>query len=285
MTPTANRKVGIVGASGYVGEEVVRLTRTAGLTPIAISRSKRPSSPELEWATLDSIGNDIPLWIDVGPIASFTERKDAVAAKGAEKYIAISSTSLLTKASSPSSDDREMTKRLERSERAIEDWGRTNGIEWVILRPTVIYGLGKDRNICEIAAMIRRFGFFPIFGKAAGKRQPIHATDLATACLQAALSPSAHGAYNVAGAEVLTYREMVRRIFQALDRRPIMPTVPMPLFRAALAALNRLPRYRNWTPEMAERMNKDMAFSNDEAVRDFGFQPRPFDLSATDLPS
>ena len=177
-----------------------------------------------------------------------------------------------------------MTKRLQRSEMAIETWAKERNIEWVILRPTIIYGLGKDRNICEIAAMIRRFGFFPVFGAASGKRQPIHATDVAQACVKAVLSASAHGAYNIAGAETLTYREMVERIFSAMGRKAIIPTVPLSAFRTALIFINRVPRYRNWTPEMAERMNKDMVFDNSQAEKEFGFKPAPFNLSPLDLP-
>ena len=44
--------------------------------------------------------------------------------------------------------------------RRVVTWAKSRGIEWVILRPTLIYGLGRDKNISEIARFIRRFSFF-----------------------------------------------------------------------------------------------------------------------------
>ena len=155
----------------------------------------------------------------------------------------------------------------------------------MILRPTLIYGLGRDRNICEIARFIRRFGFFPLFGKANGLRQPIHAKDVANACLAALDAPAAaNRAYNIAGGETLTYRDMVGRVFAALGRRPFVLTVPLRGFRLAATMLRSLPRYRQWSASMAERMNQDLVFEQIEPMRDLSFYPRGFDLTAEDLP-
>ena len=89
------------------------------------------------------------------------------------------------------------------------------------MRPTLIYGLGKVKNVREIAALIKRFGFFPIVGAGNGKRQPVHAEDLARACVSALLTETAaNRAYNISGGEVLTYREMVNRIFASLADAP-----------------------------------------------------------------
>lgn len=92
---------------------------------------------------------------------------------------------------------------------------------WVILRPTLIYGRGRDRNITVIARFIRRFGFFPVLGRATGLRQPVHAEDVALACHRALEAPAAtNRAYNISGGETVTYREMVRRVFLALEGGP-----------------------------------------------------------------
>ncbi len=70
-------------------------------------------------------------------------------------------------------------------------WAASHGVEWIILRPTLIYGLGRDKNIAEIARFVRRFGFSPLFGKAKGLRQPLHAQDVAGACIAALDAPDA----------------------------------------------------------------------------------------------
>ena len=71
------------------------------------------------------------------------------------------------------------------SEDKVKAWATAHKIDWIILRPTLIYGYGRDKNISEIAQVIRRFGFFPLFGPAQGLRQPIHVEDVALACCRA----------------------------------------------------------------------------------------------------
>src|SRR3546814_2901272 len=79
-------------------------------------------------------------------------------------------------------------------------------------------------------------------------RQPIHAEDVAAACVVALQAPgAANRAYNLSGGETLAYREMVARVFAALGRPARLVTVPLWAFRLAVAVLRRLPRYRHWT--------------------------------------
>jgi hypothetical protein len=56
------------------------------------------------------------------------------------------------------------------------------------------------------------------------------------------------------------------------------------MFQLAVAVVRVLPRYKHWTVEMAERMNRDLVFDHADATRDLGFSPRPFALSPEDLP-
>lgn len=276
--------VGVVGAAGNTGAAAVAAARAHSLTPIGFSRAQRYSD-NLEWQQLtDEPKVRVPLWIDAGPIVTFHERRDSILRRGAKKIVAISSTSLFTKAASTSSAEAKIAQLLEASEQDLASWCATNSLEWVILRPTLIYGSGRDRNVREIAALIRRFGVFPLLGGGKGRRQPIHAADLGSACVGALLSRKAvNRAYNVSGGEILTYRQMVERVFQAIGRPALMPSVPLTAFRLALALLRRNKRFAHWTPEMAERMNLDMVFDHSEATEDFAFRPRPFTLEKTDL--
>ena len=123
-----------------------------------------------------------------------------------------------------------------------------------------------------------------MFGKANGLRQPIHAQDVAGACIGALqASDAANRAYNISGGETLTYRDMVARVFAALGRRPRLLTVPLWAFRLAGAVLRYVPRYRQWSVAMVERMNRDLVFDHTEAARDLGYMPRPFNLTEDDL--
>jgi nucleoside-diphosphate-sugar epimerase len=131
--------------------------------------------------------------------------------------------------------------------------------------------------VAFIANFIRRFGFFPLAGSGDGRRQPLHAEDLAQACVTVlGIAATYNRAYNLSGGETLTYRQMVERIFTALGRKPRVFELPLPLFHAAFAMLRLLSRYRYLNTAMIARMSDDLVFDHSEASRDFGFGPGGF---------
>ncbi|MFZ3129446.1 MAG: NAD-dependent epimerase/dehydratase family protein [Rhodoferax sp.] len=269
---------------------MISLLIDSGARVCAFSRqSIKTVGDGIAWRNLaDSLSaNPVELnyWICVAPIWVLPEHFPLIEASGARRVVALSSTSRFTKVGSGDTAENAVAARLIEAEDRFVAWAKSCGIEWVILRPTLIYGLGQDKNISEIARFIRRFRFFPVFGRAQGLRQPIHAEDVAAACTSALQTTDAvNRAYNISGGETLTYREMVVRVFVALSRQPRLLTVPRWVFRLAVVMLHRLPRYRQWSVAMAERMNRDLVFDHTEAARHLGFKPRGFVLTAEDFP-
>lgn len=289
----AESRVGVLGASSLVGCRVLPLLRTAGWQVAAFSRQPVESTDGVEWrvllpsppAPLPQGVRGVGCWICVAPIWVLPDYFQLIEASGARRVVALSSTSRFTKVGSGDTAENAIAAKLIDAEARVQAWAESRGIEWVVLRPTLIYGQGRDKNISEMARFIRRFGFFPLLGSAQGLRQPIHVEDVAAACVAALQAPgAANRAYNLSGGEALAYREMVGRIFAALGRAVRVVTVPLWAFRLAVAMLRRLPRYRHWSAAMAERMNRNLVFDHAEAARDFGFKPRGFALTAKDVP-
>lgn len=286
--------IGVLGARGLVGACAIPLLIHDGRHVFAFSRSSEPRTAQagVTWISLSSPPSGthgkfrIKTWLSFLPIWILPQYFSMIEASGGSRVVALSSTSVFVKDDSSDPGEQDIARRLVEGEHALRVWAESRGVEWVILRPTLIYGLGRDKNVSEIVRFVRRFGFFPLLGGAMGLRQPIHVKDVAGACLAALNSPAATSrAYNISGGEVLAYREMVYRLFVALGRQPRLVAVPLWMFRAAVAVLRLAPRYRHWTVEMAERMNRDLVFDHAEAARDFGFSPRPFVLLPEDLPA
>lgn len=235
---------------------------------------------------LSSVAKErITYWICLAPIWVLPDYFPMLVAHQAKRIVALSSTSIFTKRNSSDPDEQNTADKLRNGEQRLIAWAEANRIEWVILRPTLIYGLRQDRNICEIARFISRFGFFPLFGAAQGLRQPVHVEDVAIACAAALQSQRAtNHAYNLSGAEQLSYREMVGRIFRAMGKPERFVNIPLFVFRSAVACLRMLPRFRHWSAAMAERMNADMVFDHADADRDLVFFPRPFQPGKMNLP-
>lgn len=299
-------RIGVIGATSHVGESLLELLVRQGWEVVAFSRSvaeepKVKSGTSVSWRKLEApaqadsgsqaqaMGNvpkdaQITNWISLAPIVTLADYLPMLAAYGARRVVALSSTSRFTKTTSSDPAERAWVEQLVAAEEHLIEWSRARGVEWVILRPTLIYGLGRDRNIAVIASFIRRFGFFPLVGKGEGLRQPVHARDVAQACYETLVSPVPNRAYTISGAETLTYRDMVDRVFRALDRRARFLVVPVSVFRVAFLLLRLIPRFRYLSVAMVERMNRDLAFDHAEATRDFGFSPSGFKLEQGDLP-
>lgn len=287
------QKVGVLGASSLVGGCLLAQLEEMG-GAIAFSREKREAiqGGTVDWRQLAAPGtkgtdnaSTISHWICVAPIWVLPDYFPLIEASGARRVVALSSTSRFTKVGSSDTAENAIAEKLIDAEVRVQAWAESRGIEWVVLRPTLIYGQGRDKNISEMARFIRRFGFFPLLGSAQGLRQPIHAEDVAAACVAALQAPTAaNRAYNLSGGETLAYREMVGRIFAALDRPARLVTVPLWAFHLAVAVLRCLPRYRHWSAAMAERMNRDMVFDHTKAICDLGFKPRGVALMEEDVP-
>ncbi len=233
----------------------------------------------LEWYTLSCTQKPgtIEKWIYIAPIWTLPEHFSLLEECGATKIVALSSTSRYSKAESDCDYERSLAARIRTSEEEFITWCEQTRRQWTILRPTMIYGHGQDKNISEIARFIKRFGIYPVFGKASGLRQPVHVDDVAEACLSALDSTVASGrAYNLSGGETLTYREMLHRIFGACRKKPRLIRLPMVGFNILLTVLKIIPRFRRWSAEMVKRMNQDLTFDNDAARHDLKFSPRPF---------
>ncbi len=281
-------RVLVSGATGIVGHFLLPRLVAEGMEVHALSR-RRQAPGAVRWhvgdmtdeqwsrglSALDLVIHAAPLWL-LPPLLP------ALHLLGVSRLIAFGSTSRYTKRDSPSAHERSVAASLVRAEADLAEQG--GFLNWTVFRPTLIYGGGRDRNITAIAGFIRRFGFFPVAGAAAGQRQPVHAEDLAEACLQALQAPATHGqGFDLGGGEVLSYREMVRRIFEGLGRRPRIAPVPVAALRAAAGLAALVPGFRSLDPAMIDRMNQDLVFDPAPARAAFGYAPRPFRPLRVDL--
>lgn len=276
-----------MGASSLLGERALPLLAHAGHSTSAFTRSlPKASCPGVSWRqaddwhglALDTFLSFAPLWV----LPDYLER---LANTQVKRVVVLSSTSRFAKHASPDARERDVAQRLTRAEAQLEQWAVERQIEWVILRPTLIYGYGRDMNISEIARFIQRFGFFPLIGGGRGLRQPVHRDDVIQACLSAMSTPDlSSGGYNLSGGEVLPYHTMVSRIFQAMGRPERTLPLPAKTLSLAVSVMRCLPRYRHLSSALVARMNEDLVFDHSDASDRLGFSPRAFYLNNDDLP-
>ena len=271
----------VFGGSGQVGRPLVARLRAEGWRVHALSRSPQVDAPGLHWlqgdfASMPAVPQDVDAIFSCGPLDLFA-RWYADSDIAAPRVVAFGSTSASSKHASDDEGERDVARRLHAAEAALFEASGRRGAGATMLRPTLVYGVGRDATLTRIAGMARRWGRFVLPRRADGLRQPVHVQDLADAAFAASLAPAAAGrSYDLPGGETLAYREMVRRVLACLDPSPPLHEVPMPMFRAALAAAQARGLARELTATAVARMRDDLVFDPAPARRDFGYAPRVF---------
>jgi nucleoside-diphosphate-sugar epimerase len=282
-------KVIVTGASSQIGRFLLPRLVAGGYSVAAISRNPSAESTvgAVSWTVGDISDIDenrafaLPqadTLIHVAPLRLLPGLLHGFLAQGGQRVICFGTTSRFVKAASADAGEQSFAAAQIAAEEQIATLCATSGAHWTLFRPTLIYGCEMDRNVTLIARLIRRFDVFPLLGVANGLRQPVHADDLAAACVAVLDTPATFDkAYDLTGGETLSYRQMVERIFAALDRPPRFIAVPITAFQLAMWLVSRIPRFRDFNAEMARRMNDDLVFDSAPAQHDFGYAPRVFE--------
>ncbi|HQX18073.1 MAG TPA: NAD-dependent epimerase/dehydratase family protein, partial [Anaerolineales bacterium] len=154
----------------------------------------------------------------------------------------------------------------------------TSGLQYTTLRPTMIYGNPRDRNMWRLIRFIRYSPIVPVFGDGKSLQQPIYVDDVAKAVVNCLSNENTIGkSYNIAGKHPLTYNEVIDTIARQMNKSVWKIHVPS---KPVVALLSLFERLRIPFPIKAEqvlRLNENKDFSYTEAQRDFGFSPLAFE--------
>lgn len=274
-------KVFITGATGFTGSRLVPLLLKSGYEVRCLYRasSDRLSlpQPEIEWAlgdisdsqSLTSAMQGADALVNIASLG-FGHAENIIAfakAAGIKRAIFISTTAIFTKLNAPSKKVRVA------AELAIE----SSGLNYTILRPTMIYGSDRDRNMWRLIRFMKVSPIVPIFGDGKYLQQPIFVDDVAQAVVSCLSNDKTiHKSYNIAGKQALTYNEVIDTIAKQMNKRIWKLHIPS---KPVVTLLNFFEKLRLPFPIKAEqvlRLNENKNFSYAEAERDFGFSPRSF---------
>lgn len=160
--------------------------------------------------------------------------------------------------------------------RQLEDKILTSGLDYTIIRPTMIYGNNQDKNIHKLVTLINKAPIFPVIGSGESLMQPIYAGDLAKVIYKASLEDaSIKKEYNVAGKEPISYLNILTEIANALGKKRCFVHIPYKI--ALLAAL-----IGDYVPnglinvEKVRRLSEDKVFCYAKAKQDLAFDPISF---------
>jgi nucleoside-diphosphate-sugar epimerase len=263
----------VTGASSQIGCFLLPGAVRAGATVLALSRTRRSSREGVSWLegalpAPPAPAGDADSICSLGPLAALADWLAAGAAPGLERVVAISSMSAESKQASPVPAERAVSQRLRDGEAALARVCDRRGVDWTILRPTLIYGAARDRSLTPLA---RRAARWRVFGlpAAGGLRQPVHAADVATAVLRALDGGAAGRVIPIGGGERLPAEAMFARVRTSLPVRTLAVRIPAPLVRIGGRLV---PSLRG----PLTRLEQDLVADNGDLERLLGVHPRGF---------
>lgn len=288
--------IAVVGATGFVGRHLVAHLLDAGHTVRAVSRSgqRLPGWPEGAVRTVAAdIEGDAGLTnalrgaeavvhlvaipreqrgrtFERTNVAGVRHVVDAAREAGVRRFVHLSVLGAV--------DDPGL--RYLRSKWQGEQIVRSSGLDWVILRPSLLFGEG-DGFFSLIVTTLTRWspGVVAIPGDGSARFQPLSVDDLAIAAERSATEPERAGlTYELGGPGYLTYRQIVDAVMAVTGKRRLKLNLPIPLISALTAVTDRILPVFPVSHDQVGSLRVNNFTDLDAFERAFGTAPRPFDI-------
>ncbi|MFH4931094.1 NAD-dependent epimerase/dehydratase family protein [Staphylococcus cohnii] len=152
-------------------------------------------------------------------------------------------------------------------------------INITILRPTMIYGSSRDKNMNKLIKFIDKFPIYPIFGNGKNLMQPVNAIDLARSYIQVIENSEVtkNQNYNLSGKYPEKYKSLINTVSQYLNKKTVLIKLPI-FFSYYFVKLFRkiIPKFP-LNEEQVLRMKENKDFTHLKATEDFGYTPMSFE--------
>jgi uncharacterized protein YbjT (DUF2867 family) len=154
-----------------------------------------------------------------------------------------------------------------------EEEVRNSGIDFVILRPSVMFGRG-DGFISVLAGIIKRTPLVPVIGSGKTRFQLISVEDVAACVAQSVEEETVtNQIVPLGGPEYLPYEEIVDLIIERLKLRRRKARIPVPLMHLVVRTGEKLGLTLPVTSAQLAMLTRDNITSLDIVEKVFGFKP------------
>ncbi len=274
----------LTGAMGQVGLTILRHLKAYDVSTYAMFHAVIPDffAPNIHWIQGDikkhffsSLPEKVETVIHTPAIWHLPAMLPFLRERGVKQIVAFSSTSIEGKSETRNSYEKELVNKFMQAEKELTDFCNLHAIKLVIMRPTLIYGSGLDKNVTSIVNLIKKIGFFPISMPGLGMRQPVHIEDLAHATMMAITSEfGMSSVYNLPGKTILPYKDMVNRLASLIGKP--RRALRVPFLAELMNAVSVITGRNELNGEIANRMNRDLIFNAKKAEEELGYDPLPF---------
>ena len=272
-------KVLLTGATGLLGGALVRLLLAGGHETRCLIRPDSPNATRIDGDRVEIRRGDAAreedFYLALGGVDAILHAAGieyapqvvrAASRAGVERVLVVGSTSAHSAHAFRSGPKLRMERLV-----------RGSGLAWTIVRPSMIYGSERDRNVHRLLRFLDRSPVYPVFGPGTNLWQPVYYEDCARGVFTALERPAAvRRSYDLPGAEPLTYLDLVKVAAAALGRSPHIIRLPIEPVHRALVTAERLRLPLPIDSGQVMRLREDKAYPYERARHDLDYAPRPF---------
>jgi nucleoside-diphosphate-sugar epimerase len=273
----------VVGPTGFVGPAVIGRLKKKGIDRISCFLRRSSHLGQIETYDIEKAFGDLA---DTASICDALQGKDALISIASLKYgfcrnliraceimkikraVFVSTTGIFTRL-----EPREKNIVLD-AERSISE----SALDYTIIRPTMIYGDRRDKNMHFLIDYLKGHSYIPIFGSGRCLQQPVYVGDVASAVVESFLTRKTNRkSYNVSGRSAISYNRIIDTICDILGKKIQKIHIPYHVSLVLVAAVQIIQRNSRFTVGQVRRLNEDKIFDYAMAREDFGYDPISFE--------
>ena len=289
-----DQRVVVTGAAGFVGSHACRALAASGWHVLALVRNAAKAAERLAHLRVDIRVGDL---LDPAYLRSSVDGANAVvhlAAVAIERdgdtyeSANVGTTRAVLDAAcaanvtrliymSQNGSDSTSPFRFLRSKGVAQDLVTDSGLDWTVLRPSVIFG-PEDEFVNVLGRLVRLTPFvLPLPGHGRARFQPIAVDDIAAVIVRAlADDATRQHLYPLGGPAELTLRQIAERVLIAMNAHRVIVGVPTAAVRPLVAMLWHLVPRPPVTTELLDTLALDNTVPLNTVSSVFGVNPTPF---------
>ena len=166
----------------------------------------------------------------------------------------------------------EQAHQIAECEKSIEQ----SDIDYIILRPTMIFGDPRERNITALIRYIKRYHIIPLPNRGMARVQPLLVDDLIDLIMNLLKQDEmGNRSYDIAGENSLTTYEMFSLISSEIATKSFLIRLPEWLTRNMVGIFSALPVSQRHVRQFLAFI-EDRTVNISPAIEDLGFTPHDF---------
>lgn len=158
-----------------------------------------------------------------------------------------------------------------------EELVKTSGLEYCVLRPSIMYGPTNDKNIGYLIRFSRAFPFFPIPGHGKWPRQPIYVDDVCRLVISIMKEFPTNEVLDINGKDVVYFRDMIRTVHRQLNGFKFELYVPVRLFKLLMMSYQKVTGDAEFTVDQVNSLTAEEVFPDYPWWEEFDIEFTPFE--------